>query len=137
MTRYDVRALVLTAVEETFGLDRDQYSLDIAPLADLGVDSLTLLDLLFRIECSLPVLLSPRWCAERLQGQVPDEEFCDERGLITPRGLAQLATVMPQLDIAEWRDRLTLDRMLPLLTVGNLITMIEAEIGAEHCLSHA
>ncbi|MDH6111054.1 acyl carrier protein [Kitasatospora sp. MAP12-15] len=138
MTRYDVSQVVRVAVEETFGLRPGEYCPDTALLGELGVDSLSLLDLMFRVECSLPVLLSPRWCAEQLQGPVPDGEFCDERGRITRRGLLQLGRVMPQIVPEEWSEgRLTLDRMLLFLTVGNLVAMIESALGAEHCVSHA
>jgi acyl carrier protein len=125
MSHYDVKELVRSIVIDTLGIDAAVYRTDLVLSADLGLESLDLLDIFFRIECSAPVVLSVERCGRYLQGDVADAEFCDARGIISRRGLRQLCTVMPQLDPAEWEGRLTLDRMLDRMTVGNLISMVE------------
>ncbi|MFH0245599.1 hypothetical protein ACGRHY_24980 [Streptomyces sp. HK10] len=60
-----------------------------------------------------------------LQGPVPDEEFCDERGMVSQRGLEWLHTIMPQIDPAAWHEKLHLVQILPLITIGNVIAMLE------------
>lgn len=129
MPSYDIPQLVRTVVEETLGVDPLGYLEGSALGADLGLDSLDLLDIFFRIECCLPVILSVERCGAYLQGDVPDQDFCDERGVVGPRGLERLRAVMPQLDPDRWRGRLRTDQLLPLMTTGNLITMIEELMG--------
>ncbi|MDX2645484.1 acyl carrier protein [Streptomyces sp. PA03-1a] len=125
MPRYDVEELVRSVVVEAMGIDPEKYHPDLAFASDLGLESLDLLDVFFRIECCVPVVLSVERCGRYLQGEVPDEEFCDANGIISRRGLERLAVVMPQLDPEVWAGRLTLDRMLERLTVGNLVAMVE------------
>jgi acyl carrier protein len=136
MSHYDVNELVRSIVIDTLGIPTDLYSTDLVFSADLGLESLDLLDIFFRIECTAPVILSVEKCGEYLQGTVPDTEFCDARGIVSGRGMAQLTTVMPQLDTVRWDGKLTLDRMLAEMTVGNLISMVE-NLLAEGQAAHA
>ncbi|MFJ6480983.1 MULTISPECIES: hypothetical protein [unclassified Streptomyces] len=136
MSHYDVNELVRSIVIDTLGIPTDLYHEDLVFSADLGLESLDLLDIFFRIECSAPVVLSVEKCGRYLQGEVPDAEFCDARGIISGRGLSRLNTVMPQLDADRWAGKLTLDRMLAELSVGNLISMVE-NLLAEGQAAHA
>ncbi|MFE4212573.1 acyl carrier protein [Streptomyces sp. NPDC056844] len=136
MSHYDVNELVRSIVIDTLGIPTDLYSTDLVFSADLGLESLDLLDIFFRIECTAPVILSVEKCGRYLQGAVPDTEFCDARGFISGRGMEQLTTVMPQLDAVRWDGKLTLDRMLAEMTIGNLISMVE-NLLAEGQAAHA
>lgn len=137
MPRYDIPELVRTIVEDTLGLDPLDHPGEPALGADLGLDSLDLLDVFFRVECCVPVILSVEECGAYLQGDVPDAEFCDERGVISARGLRQLHKVMPQLDPDAWHGRLRTDQLLPLMTAGNLVSMIEELLDRREQCSHA
>ena len=57
--------------------------------------------------------------AERIQGGIPDEEFGDADEIITAKGLDQLKTVMPQIDVAELKGKVSqLPTTWTLLTGG-------------------
>ncbi|MFD7428845.1 phosphopantetheine-binding protein [Streptomyces sp. NPDC091387] len=129
MSAYDVEGVVRSVIVEAMGLAPEKYTEDLSFSADLGLDSLDLLDVFFRIECCVPLIITVERCGRYLQGEVPDAEFCDENGVISRRGLERLHVVMPQLDPEIWAGRLTLDRMLDRLTVGNLVAMVEHMLG--------
>lgn len=136
MTTYNVPELVRSAIVVATGVEEHELTDDVALAADLGIESLDLLDLFFRIQCVMPLLLSVERCAQYLQGDVSDEEFSDERGIVRPRGLDRLRTIMPQIDTVADADRLTVDRVLSLLTVGNLVTMVETLLAQSSRPSH-
>ncbi|MFB7977824.1 acyl carrier protein [Streptomyces vinaceus] len=137
MSHYDVGELVRSIVIDTLDIPAALYRTDLVFSADLGLESLDLLDIFFRIECSAPVVLTVEKCGRYLQGDVPDAEFCDARGIISGRGLNRLRTVMPQLDTDQWAGRLTLDRMLSELSVANLISMVENLLAEGQAAAHA
>ncbi|MFI1457529.1 acyl carrier protein [Streptomyces roseus] len=137
MSHYDVGELVRSIVIDTLDIPAALYRTDLVFSADLGLESLDLLDIFFRIECSAPVVLTVEKCGRYLQGDVPDAEFCDARGIISGRGLNRLSTVMPQLDTARWAGRLTLDRMLSELSIANLVSMVENLLAEGQAAAHA
>ncbi|MEV6581927.1 hypothetical protein AB0M92_27610 [Streptomyces sp. NPDC051582] len=137
MSHYDVGELVRSIVIDTLDIPAALYRTDLVFSADLGLESLDLLDIFFRIECSAPVVLTVEKCGRYLQGDVPDTEFCDARGIISGRGLSRLHTVMPQLDTDRWAGRLTLDRMLSELSIENLVSMVENLLAEGQAAAHA
>ncbi|MFD7080762.1 acyl carrier protein [Streptomyces sp. NPDC002181] len=137
MSHYDVGELVRSIVIDTLDIPAALYRTDLVFSADLGLESLDLLDIFFRIECSAPVVLTVEKCGRYLQGDVPDAEFCDARGIISGRGLSRLHTVMPQLDTDRWAGSLTLDRMLSELSIANLISMVENLLAEGQAAAHA
>ncbi|MFE5537647.1 acyl carrier protein [Streptomyces sp. NPDC056492] len=137
MSHYDVGELVRSIVIDTLDIPAALYRTDLVFSADLGLESLDLLDIFFRIECSAPVVLTVEKCGRYLQGDVPDAEFCDARGIISRRGLSRLHTVMPQLDTDRWAGSLTLDRMLSELSIANLVSMVENLLAEGQAAAHA
>ena len=62
--------------------------------------------------------------AAHVQGGIPDDEFGDAAGKITPKGLAQLKKVMPQIDADELAGKLEAEKVMSLFTVENLTDMV-------------
>jgi acyl carrier protein len=135
MAQYDIAQVVRAAVADTLGTPELPTDLDARLVDDLGLESLDLLDILFRIECRIPVRLPMTWLSEVLQGQVPDGEFCTERGVVTDRGLHRLREILPQLDPARWTGRLRVEHIPSLVTVGNLVDMVRARAGIDEATS--
>lgn len=125
-TRDEVYAAVQTAVIAALGVDEDEATPDATLLDDLGAESIDLLDILFRIERALGIKIQASQLAAYVQGGIPDEEFGDERGIISAKGLAHLQTVMPQIDPAELADKLRAEEVLTLFTIDNLVDMVVA-----------
>lgn len=125
MSQSAIRELVRSTVIDSTGIEPQEYSTELALGSDLGLGSLEILDMFFRVERLIPQAPSIEELASHLQGPVPDEEFCDERGMVSQRGLEWLHTIMPQIDPVAWHEKLHLVRILPLITIGNVIAMLE------------
>jgi acyl carrier protein len=130
MERYDVDRVVRGAVADTLGVSDLDADLDASLVDDLGLESLDLVDILYRIERELPVTLSLDVLSELLQGPVRDEEFCTANGVVTDRGLVRLAAHLPQLAAGRWSGRLRVEHIPSLVTVRNLIDLVRARVGA-------
>src|SRR3954451_21122985 len=89
---------VQQAIVDALGVDEDEVTPDASLLGDLGAESIDLLDILFRLERKLGVKIQASDLAAHVQGGIPDEEFGDENGIVSTRGLAQLKKVMPQIN---------------------------------------
>jgi acyl carrier protein len=126
MTNVNTMDAVRSAVAEAVGIDESEAEPGATVLGDLGAESIDLLDILFRIERKVGVKISANEIAELLQGELSDEEFEGEDGVITEVGLAQLASVLPQIDRAELAGKLTADDVMTLFTVSNLADMAAA-----------
>src|SRR5215213_2123580 len=98
MTRDEVQGAVSDAVVGALGVGADEVTPDATLLGELGAESIDLLDILFRLERKLGVKIQAADLGAYVQGGIPDDEFGDENEIITPRGLAHLKTVMPQID---------------------------------------
>ncbi|MFE6921001.1 acyl carrier protein [Nocardia sp. NPDC057663] len=125
-TNVDTLNAVQEAVAEAVGIDLDEAEPDATVLGELGAESIDLLDILFRIERKVGVKIQASEIAELLQGELSDEEFEDADGIISSAGLAQLASVLPQIDVAELAGKLTADQVMTLFTVRNLAEMASA-----------
>lgn len=126
MTNVDTLDAVRSAVAEAVGIDETEAEPNATVLGDLGAESIDLLDILFRIERKVGVKISANEIAELLQGDLSDEEFEGQDGVITEAGLAQLESVLPQIDRAELAGKLTADDVMTLFTVQNLADMAAA-----------
>lgn len=122
----EIDEAVVTAVVEALGVEPEEVTPEATLLGDLGAESIDLLDVLFRLERATGVKVSAGELAAHVQGGIPDEEFGDDDEIITERGLAQLATVMPQIDVAALSGRLRADEVMGLFTVGNLAQLVHA-----------
>src|SRR5437879_13742883 len=94
----EARGITQEAVGGALWLDDDEATPESTLLDDLGAESIDLLDMLFRIERKTGTKIQASDLAEYVQGGIPDEEFGDANGIVTPKGLEQLKKVMPQID---------------------------------------
>ena len=124
MTAHQIAAAVSEAVAEALALDTEEVTPEATLTDDLGAESIDLLDVLFRIERATGVKIHAADLADHIQGGIADEEFGDERGIVTARGLAHLQTVMPQIDAGALEGRLEAERVIGLFSVGNLIDLV-------------
>jgi acyl carrier protein len=130
MTQDQIYSAVQEAVVEALGVDEDEVTPDTTLLGDLGAESIDLLDILFRLERKLGVKIQASDLNAYVQGGIPDDEFGDENEVITPKGLAQLKKVMPQINTDELAGKLKADQVMNLFTVQNLADMVAQRAGA-------
>jgi acyl carrier protein len=126
----DVESAVKEAVVEALALDDDEVTPDSTLMDDLGAESIDLLDILFRVEKSTGVKIEASDLGDYIQGGIPDDEFSDDNEVITEKGAAHLATVMPQLEPSEVAGTLKAEEVMGRFTVQNLVDMVKARDGA-------
>jgi acyl carrier protein len=129
MTRDEIDSAVRESVVAALGVGDDEATPDATLMGDLGAESIDLLDILFRIERKTGVKIQAADLAAHIQGGIPDEEFGDEQGLITSKGMAQLKKAMPQINPDELQGKLQAEKVITLFTVQNLGDMVEQRAG--------
>jgi acyl carrier protein len=129
MATTEIQSAVQEAVVGALGVGEDEATPDATLMDDLGAESIDLLDILFRIERSTGVKIQASDLGEYIQGGIPDDEFGDENGIVSEKGLEQLKKVMPQIDADELRGKLEAEKVITLFTVGNLADMVAARSG--------
>lgn len=129
-SREDLFSVVQTAVVDALGVDEDEVTPEVTLLDELGAESIDLLDILFRLERKLGVKIQASDLAAYVQGGIPDDEFGDENGIITERGLAHLKSVMPQINADELRGTFQAEKVMSLFTVDNLTDLVASRVGA-------
>src|SRR5213593_4294047 len=96
ITESELHEAVRAAVVAALGVGEDEATPDATLMDDLGAESIDLLDILFRIERSTGVKIQASDLGEYIQGGIPDDQFGDENGIVSPEGIEQLKKVMPQ-----------------------------------------
>lgn len=129
MSPEEVAEAVRDAVAEAVGVEPEEVTDSSTLTYDLGAESIDLLDMLFRIERAVGVKIQAAELAGYIQGRIPDDEFGDADEVVTPRGLAQLKLVMPQIDEAALVGRLNATEVMDLFTVANLIQLVMSRQG--------
>jgi acyl carrier protein len=129
MATTEIQSAVQEAVTGALGVGEDEATPDATLMDDLGAESIDLLDILFRIERSTGVKIQASDLGEYIQGGIPDDQFGDENGIVSPEGLEQLKKVMPQINADELAGKLEAEKVITLFTVGNLADMVAARSG--------
>ena len=129
MATTEIQSAVQEAVTGALGVGEDEATPDATLMDDLGAESIDLLDILFRIERSTGVKIQASDLGEYIQGGIPDDQFGDENGIVSPEGIEQLKKVMPQINTDELAGTLEAEKVITLFTVGNLAEMVAARSG--------
>ena len=131
MTKSEIDGAVKEALVGALGVEEDEVTKEATVLGDLGAESIDLLDILFRLERKLGVKIQAADLAAHVQGGIPDDEFGDTSGKITPKGMAQLKKVMPQIDTGALAGKLEAEKVMSLFTVDNLSDLVAAKLAAK------
>lgn len=124
VTNDEIQSAVQDAIVGALGVDEDEVQPDATLLGDLGAESIDLLDILFRLERKLGIKIQASDLGAYVQGGIPDEEFGDENGIVSAKGLAQLKKVMPQINTDALAGKLEAGKVMSLFTVQNLTDMV-------------
>jgi acyl carrier protein len=124
-TSDEIRSAVQESIVGALGVDEDEVTPNATLLGDLGAESIDLLDILFRLERKLGIKIQASDLGAYVQGGIPDEEFGDANGIVSPVGLAQLKKVMPQIDTDSLAGKLEAGKVMSLFTVDNLVGLVE------------
>lgn len=126
----EVFEAVQTALVDALGVEEEDVVPGATLLGDLEAESIDLLDILFRLERSLGVKITAADLAEHVQGGISEDDFGTPEGVVSDIGLAQLATVMPQIDVEALRGKLPAEGVMGLFTADNLVELVLARVTA-------
>ena len=130
MSRDEIVSAVQEAVSGALGVGTDEVTPEATLLGELGAESIDLLDILFRLERKLGVKIQASDLGAHVQGGIPDDEFGDENGIVSAKGLAHLKKVMPQIDTNALTGKLEAEKVMSLFTVDNLVDLVAARAAA-------
>ena len=126
MSDPQVMSAVRQAVIDALGVTEAEVRPETTLMDELGAESIDLLDILFRLERKLGIKVKAADVAAYVQGDIPEGDFGDEHGKVTPAALAQLQKIMPQVDFDKLNGQLETDKVMMLFSVDNLATLVSA-----------
>jgi acyl carrier protein len=121
---------------EVLGVRPDEIHPHSELVADLGAESIDLLDLTFRVEESFQVRIEANELEREAIKQMPGGVY-EKDGFLTDEALAQLRRAAPELDQAKLVAGLRKADLPALLTVGFFVSLIQRKLsvcgkGATH-----
>jgi acyl carrier protein len=121
------RAVVSQGVRECIaaglGVALESVQEDVKIIAELGADSLDLLDLTFRLEERFGITISPRDIERRTRAGLGDVPL-ETDGVYTPQALAELRGAMPEVPPEELADGLTQGELPLRFRVATMVNLV-------------
>lgn len=102
-------------------------------IADLGADSLDLLDLIFQLEQRFDIRIKPRDIERRAQVELGGAPM-EIGGIYTPQALAQLRRVLPEVPPEELHDKLMPSRLAYSFRVQTFVNLVARLLPEQHPL---
>ncbi len=129
MAREPVLQVTREAVASAMGLEVSEVAATATLFGNLGVESIDILDILFRVDRVLGTKTDASDLDAYMQGGIRDDDFASDDDFITDEGLTYLKSIMPQIDVEEQRGRLKANDVLSLFSVENLADMLKKQAG--------
>lgn len=126
----DLLAGTRSAIAEALYLDLDQVQIHSSVIGDLGAESIDLLDVMFRLEKQFGIKLRQGEIEQRVRGDMSNEEFAVD-GVLTPKALARLKEVLPEVDQTLIVPGLGLRDVAGLFTVETFMKMVQRHLHNE------
>lgn len=124
MDKEKIFEAVKESLIEDLGVDEDNVTMHASFYNDLGVESLDLLKLFFSLENKINIRVTMKEVQNLLQGNLSEEEFFDENGLVTQAGLEHLQKLLPEYNLAELAGELDQLKLFSLFTVRHFVDMV-------------
>jgi acyl carrier protein len=112
-------------LEETLGREIDSLSPAKRLVGDLGLDSLDLLDLIFRLERRFGVRINPKDFEIKAREALGGAPLIED-GYYTEAAVAQFKRAMPCVPEGGFGERLAAASLIDLFRVRTLMSMVEA-----------
>jgi acyl carrier protein len=124
-TQAEIYEKVQSTLVDALGVDDEDVKPDAMLFADLGAESIDLLDIVFRLERNFGIKI-PR--GELFPENVSDPDMV-EGGKLTPKGLDEIKQRMPYADLTEFSTNPEVDRLFDLYTVDMLVKYVSTKLG--------
>ena len=126
MDRDDIFSKIQEVLDDALGVDEDEVTPEASLTADLGAESIDFLDIVFRIEKTFDVKISP---GELFPENLVDNEEWVADGKLTNAGLDMLKGRMAHVDFDtfEGSDR-SISKLGDAITVNSLVNFVELKL---------
>jgi acyl carrier protein len=129
ISEHDILEQLQPLLVEVLGVRPDEIHPHSELVADLGAESIDLLDLTFRIEESFKVRIEANELEREAVRQMPGGVY-EKDGYLTAEALVEIRRAAPELDPAKLVTGLRKQDIPALLTVGFFVSMIGRKLTA-------
>lgn len=127
MTHDEVLLKVQTILVDALGVEEEDVTPDATLFAELGAESIDLLDIVFRLERGFTIKI-PR--GELFPEPVNDPELV-EGSRLTAQGLQAIRQQMPYTDLSVLEADPRVDRLFELYTVETLVRYVRGKLESQ------
>ncbi len=136
MTEPEILEKLKPLLIEVLGVTQDKILLSSVLVADLGAESIDLLDLSFRIEETFNVIIEGNEIEREASKRLPDGVY-EKDGRLTDGALAEIRKTLPELDRGKLVSGLKKMDLPSLLTVEFFVKLIARKLTEKAGVAHA
>ena len=129
MTEQDIFEQLKPLLVEVLGVSAEAIRMDSVLVADLGAESIDLLDLSFRIEERFKLTIEANEIEREAKRRLPGGDY-EKDGYLTEAALAEIRQMVPELDSSRLVKGLRKTDLPSLLTVSFFVRLIARKLAA-------
>ena len=127
MSAEEIFDMVKENLVDALGVDDDEITREATLMGDLGAESIDFLDIVFRLEKSFDIKI-PREELFPAENLLNNGEYVSD-GKLTPKGLEQIRSSMPHVDLTDFEKDPDLNKISDLFTVDSIVKYVENKVG--------
>lgn len=123
---------VAATMADALGCDVEDIKLDVSLIEGLDAESIDFLDMVFRLERAFKIKIPRGKIIDNARGDLSEAEF-EQKGVLTPVGLAQLKAYLSEVPAERFRDPMKvadIARLFTPETFCKLVVMAQRETKA-------
>ena len=128
MSRDEVFTKVKEVLVDALGVDDEEVTQQAKVMADLGAESIDILDIVFRLEKTFNIKI-PRGELFLPDDLLNNPEFV-ENGKMTAKGMVELKRSMPHADLTNFEKNPDINNMPDLFTVDTIVNYVQRKLAA-------
>ncbi len=126
-SREEIFEKVRSALVDALSVEAEEVTEDAKLQADLGAESIDILDIVFRLEKAFNIKIPQDELIPR--DILSNPEYVVDKKL-NPAGLAALRQAMPHADLSQFEKDPDIDKITDVFTVGTIINFIQSKLAA-------
>ncbi|MCY2933608.1 MAG: acyl carrier protein [Planctomycetota bacterium] len=127
-TQEEIFKKVQSTLVDALGVDEEQVEPGATLQGDLEAESIDFLDIVFRLERNFGITI-PR--GELFPENLTSDPSLISDGMLTPKGIEELAERMPYADMTEFAKNPEVDRIGDLYTVDMLVRYVASKLASK------
>jgi acyl carrier protein len=126
-TEQEIFDKLLPLIEEVTAAAAERITMESSLVADLGAESLDLLDLSFLIEEAFDVTLEPDEFERRVREQIPDGVY-EHNGYLTEEALEELKRALPEVPAEKFTPPLAKVALPGIMNVAVFVHLVQRKL---------